>query len=152
MQTVLINRCIEKKLTLAVAESCTGGGLGALLTSVPGASQVFKGGLICYADEIKRLLLNVSDELLKSEGAVSKACAEAMARGARMLFDTDLAVAVTGIAGPSGATATKPVGLVYLCAVTADAVLTSGVKFEGDRETVRKQAMDEALRLLLKII
>jgi PncC family amidohydrolase len=152
METVLIKRCIEKKLTLAVAESCTGGGLGALLTSVPGASTVFKGGVICYADEIKRRLLNVPEEVLESEGAVSQACAEAMARGARTLCGTDLAVAITGIAGPSGATDEKPVGLVYLCAVTEDAVLSSGKKFEGDRAAIRKQAMDEALALLLKII
>jgi len=152
METTLVERCIEKKMTLAVAESCTGGMLGARIVDVPGASQVFKGGILCYADEVKRDLLNVSESVLEEEGAVSGTCAEAMAQGVRKLLNVDLAVSITGIAGPSGATAEKPVGLVYLCAATEEAVFSQGFKFEGTRLEIRRQAVDAAISMLLKVI
>jgi len=152
MYRELIESCIEKKITLAVAESCTGGGLGKKITSVPGASAVFKGGLICYSDEIKHDILGVPDVLLKSEGAISAACAESMVMGARKLFKSDIAVAITGIAGPSGATDQKPVGLVYICAETEEALVSKGLLFKGDRESIRDQAVEAAAAMLCKII
>ena len=152
MVTTLVKRCIEKKMTLAVAESCTGGLLGSKIVDVPGASQVFKGGVLCYADEVKRNLLNVPDVVREDEGAVSGACAEAMVQGVRKLLDVDLAVSITGIAGPSGGTDEKPVGLVYICAATEDAVLSQGFKFEGARSEIREQAVNAALTMLLKVI
>jgi len=152
MYKELIESCIEKKITIAVAESCTGGGLGKKLTAVPGASAVFKGGLICYSNEIKRDLLSVPEVILESEGAVSAACAESMVMGVRKLFKSDVAVAITGIAGPSGATDQKPVGLVFICAETEEALLSKGLLFKGDRESVRDQAVEAAGAMLCKII
>ena len=152
MYNSLIERCLEKGLTLTVAESCTGGGFGKEITSVPGASTVFKGGVICYSDDVKRDLLGVPAVVLESEGAVSAACAESMVTGVRKLFHADLAVAITGIAGPSGATKEKPVGLVYICAATEEALLSKGLLFEGGRESIREQAVDAALAMLLKVV
>ena len=152
METTLVKRCIEKKMTLAVAESCTGGLLGAKIVGVPGASQVFKGGVLCYADEVKHNLLNVPVSITEDDGVVSSACAEAMAQGVRKLLDVDLAVAITGIAGPSGGTDEKPVGLVFLSAATEEAVLVQGFKFEGSRTEIREQAVQAALTMMLKII
>lgn len=152
MNKILVQRCIEKNIKLAVAESCTGGLLGSFITAQPGASKVFTGGIICYTDEVKRNLLNVPEVVLESEGAVSGACAEAMVQGVRKLFDVDLAVAITGIAGPAGGTDEKPVGLVYMCAATEEAVLSQGFKFEGDRNEIREQAVKAAVSMLLKVI
>lgn len=152
MINTLIERCMEKKMTLAVAESCTGGLLGAKIVSVPGVSKVFKGGVICYADQVKTNLLSVPAYVLETEGAVSNVCAEAMAQGVRKLLDVDLAVAITGIAGPSGATDEKPVGLVYLCVTSEEAVFTRGFKFEGNRAEIRGRAVDAALKMLNKLI
>ncbi|MFO7936055.1 MAG: CinA family protein [Kiritimatiellia bacterium] len=152
MENILIKDCTEKNLSVAVAESCTGGLLGARIVNVPGASKVFKGGVLSYADEVKRHLLNVPENILKEDGAVSAACAEAMAQGVRRLMNTDLAVAVTGIAGPSGGSDEKPVGLVYLCAVTEKAVLNRGCNFEGSRLEIRRQAVDAALKMMIEII
>lgn len=152
METKLVKHCMEKNMTLAVAESCTGGLLGAKIVGVPGASQVFKGGILCYADEIKVNLLNVPAAMIEDEGVVSSSCAEAMAQGVRKLFDVDLAVAVTGIAGPSGGTDEKPVGLVFLSAATEEAVLVQGFKFEGNRTEIREQAVEAALAMMLKLI
>lgn len=148
----LVETCIDKGLSLAVAESCTGGWLGQVITAVPGASAAFKGGVICYADEVKRDLLGVPELVLKSEGAVSVTCAKHMAQGARALFKSDLAVAITGIAGPGGATESKPVGLVYICVATAETLLCQRAIFEGDRESVRQQAVAAAVAMLLKVM
>ncbi|MFA7173629.1 MAG: CinA family protein [Kiritimatiellia bacterium] len=148
----LVESCVAKGLTLAVAESCTGGWLGKEITAVPGASTVFKGGVICYADEVKRDLLGVPELVLQSEGAVSATCAKYMAQGARALLKSDIAVAITGIAGPGGATELKPVGLVYICAATAETLLCQRFCFEGDRESVRRQAVMAAVVMLLKVI
>ncbi|MDD2599067.1 MAG: CinA family protein [Kiritimatiellae bacterium] len=148
----LVESCLAKRLTLAVAESCTGGWLGKEITAIPGASAVFKGGVICYADEVKRDLLGVPEPVLQSDGAVSATCAEYMAQGARSLFKSDLALAITGIAGPGGATGLKPVGLVYICVATAERLLCQRALFKGDRESVRQQAVAAAVAMLLKVI
>ena len=139
----------DKGLTFATAESCTGGSVGGAITAVPGSSAVFLGGVISYANEVKRDVLGVPQEILDTHGAVSPECAERMAAGARNLLKADLAVALTGIAGPDGGSAEKPVGLVWFGLATKDGVRTEKVVFGGDRAAVRAQAVDHALGLLL---
>ncbi len=145
----LVKALIEKKLTCATAESCTGGGVGHAITSVAGASSVFWGGVISYDNSVKRDVLGVSEEVLLTKGAVSSECAAAMAEGARRLMGTDLAVSVTGIAGPGGGSAEKPVGLVWFGVATASGVTTDKQIFPGTREAVRTAAIEHALELLL---
>ena len=135
-------------IVCATAESCTGGGVGAAITSVPGSSSVFAGGVISYANEVKRDVLGVPEEVLASKGAVSPECAAAMAEGARRLLKADVAVSLTGIAGPDGGSAEKPVGLVWFGLSTAEGVRTERAIFAGDRAQVRAAAVDHALGML----
>jgi len=140
-------------LTVALAESCTGGLIGQLVTSVPGSSNWFRGGVVAYSNEAKRGLLGVGADLIESEGAVSGPVAEAMALGARSAFGSDYAVAVTGIAGPGGGTPDKPVGLVYTALAgpgekasgAPPAVASDQWRFSGTRETIRLRAAAYAL-------
>ena len=118
--------------TLSVAESCTGGGLGAALTAVPGSSAVFAGGVIAYSNEVKQQLLDVPAELLERHGAVSDPVVTAMAEGARQRLGTDWSIAVSGIAGPGGGTDEKPVGLVHLAVSGPDGCEATAERF-GDR-------------------
>jgi PncC family amidohydrolase len=148
-ETRLVAQCRESGVTLATAESCTGGMVAARITSVPGASAVFLGGVVSYADGVKRSLLNVPPDVLEREGAVSSGCAAAMAEGARRTLGADVSVAVTGIAGPAGGTPEKPVGLVWFAVATPDSVQTERRMFTGARDDVRRQAADHALTLLL---
>ena len=135
-------------LTCATAESCTGGGVGAAITAVPGASEVFLGGVISYATAVKQGVLGVSPTTLATVGAVSPETAAQMADGARRLLKADLAVSVTGIAGPDGGSAEKPVGLVWFGLATAAGVRTERAIFAGDRAAVRAQAVTHALGML----
>lgn len=146
----LVSVCLERGVTVATAESCTGGLVAERITSVAGASSVFLGGVVSYANAVKRDLLGVPSDLLERMGAVSAECAEAMAAGVRALMKADASVSVTGIAGPDGGTPQKPVGLVYLGVATAGGVRVERCRFEGDREAVRRQASDRALSLLLE--
>jgi len=139
----------KKRLTLAVAESCTGGLVGGRLTSVPGSSAWFHGGVIAYDNSVKTKLLGVSPALLEKHGAVSEECAAAMAEGAGKALRTDLGVAVTGIAGPDGGTKEKPVGLVHLAVYGPGGALRSRrLDIHGPREAVRARAAGAALALL----
>lgn len=149
MVDTLIKHCLKKGITLAVAESCTGGLLGAKIVDVSGVSQVFKGGVICYANAVKINLLGVSASIIEQEGAVSSACAEAMACGVRELLDADLAIAITGVAGPSGGTLKKPVGLVYLCVATRESLTVRDFQFQGTRSEIREQAAESAVEMML---
>ena len=137
--------------TLATAESCTGGGIGDALTAVPGASNVYKGGIISYCNEIKRDLLNVPADVLQLYGAVSAPVAEAMARGARSALNTDIAVSVTGLAGPSGDEFENPVGTVYIGYADAHICTHRHFCFAGEREAVRAQAVEAALAFILEL-
>ena len=137
--------------TLATAESCTGGMIGAALTAVPGASRVFRGGVISYTNEVKNRLLGVDAELLETHGAVSASVAEAMARGARAVLKTDLAVSVTGLAGPGGDEFGNPVGTVFIGYADENTVRAEEYHFTGDREAVRQQAVQAALALILRM-
>lgn len=139
-------------LRLATAESCTGGLVGARLTDVPGASDVYVGGVVAYSNELKRSALGVSDETLRAHGAVSKETAAAMASGARARLSADVGVAVTGVAGPGGGTPEKPVGLVYLHAEGPDGQSAWSGCLPGDREAVRNRATALALHLLRQLL
>ena len=136
--------------TLATAESCTGGGIGEALTAVPGASNVFKGGIISYCNEIKQKLLNVPDTMLEEFGAVSAPVAEAMAKGARIALDADIAVSVTGLAGPSADEFGNPVGTVFVGYADGEKMLSRRFLFSGDRDRIREQAIEAALLLILE--
>lgn len=139
----------ERGKTLAVAESCTGGMVSTLLTDVPGSSDYFVGSVVSYANSAKRDLLSVSEETLRLHGAVSEEAAREMARGARERFGTDLAAAVTGIAGPDGGTPEKPVGTVYFALADRDnREVVKKRSFVGDRAVVRRAAALQTLELL----
>ncbi len=136
--------------TLATAESLTGGGIGATLTAVPGASAVFKGGVISYTDEVKRCVLGVSKDALETCGAVSEPVASQMAVGARRVLHADIAVSVTGLAGPTGDAFGHEVGTVFIGFADATRAFAREYHFSGDREAVRQQTIDAALSLVLE--
>jgi nicotinamide-nucleotide amidase len=134
--------------TVATAESCTGGGVAARLTSVAGSSNYFLGGIVAYSNEAKESLLGVSSETLATRGAVSAECAREMAEGARRAFGASFGVSTTGIAGPSGATERKPVGLVYIALAGPDGISVEEFHFPGGRAVVTDAATEAALLLL----
>ena len=136
--------------TLVTAESLTGGGIGNVLTAVPGASAEFKGGIISYTNEVKRDVLGVPDEILQRYGAVSPWTAGYMASGARKLLKADVAVSVTGLAGPSGDEFGHEVGTVFIGFESSARALVKQYHFSGDREVVRAQTIEAALQLVLE--
>lgn len=140
---------ILKGRTLATAESCTGGGIGAALTAVPGSSEVFAGGVISYSNAVKQGILGVPEEWIEKYGAVSPWVAMEMASGVRGLLHTDVAVSVTGLAGPGGDEYGHPVGTVYIGYEDKERNGVHHYRFEGDREAVRQQAVEAALKLIL---
>jgi nicotinamide-nucleotide amidase len=148
LEQAVIHLLIERGKTLAVAESCTGGGLGARLTSIPGSSAAFLGGIISYSNEVKERLLGVPEELLAEHGAVSAPVAGAMARGARERLGADYALSITGVAGPDGGTESKPVGLAYVGLAGPNGVRTTENHFIGIREDVRRRSTQVALQML----
>jgi nicotinamide-nucleotide amidase len=152
VEELVLDAARAQGLTLATAESCTGGLVGARLTGVPGASAVFVGGVISYSDDLKRRELGVAEETLRDHGAVSAEAAREMAAGARERLGADLAVAVTGIAGPDGGTPEKPVGLVYLHALGPMGDSALRVTLPGDREAVRARATNLALHMLRRLL
>lgn len=140
---------LRARYRLATAESCTGGGLAWVLTSVTGSSRWFERGFITYSNESKRELLDVPEKLLESEGAVSEPVAAAMAEGALAHSHAELSVAITGIAGPDGGSPDKPVGTVCFAWAGAGDTTTARVRFDGDREAVRRQSILMAIQGLL---
>jgi nicotinamide-nucleotide amidase len=152
VEELVLEACRDAGLSLGVAESCTGGLVAARLTSIPGASDVFKGGVVAYADEVKVAQLGMPEELLERHGAVSAEAAEAMAAGARERLGVDVAVAVTGIAGPGGGTPEKPVGLVYLHAEGPEDSVGRQFDFPGDRDAIRARATAAALHLVRRLL
>ena len=135
--------------TLATAESCTGGGIGAALTAVPGSSAVYKGGIISYTNDVKEKQLGVSRDLLSTKGAVCAPVAEAMATSVRNRLGADIAVSVTGLAGPDGDSFGNPVGRVYIGYSDAHKTISKIFTFQGDRDAVRYQSVQAALRVIL---
>jgi nicotinamide-nucleotide amidase len=144
----VIDLCREHGWTLATAESCTGGLVGAALTTRAGASDVYVGGVIAYSNDVKRSQLGIPDETLRAHGAVSAETAVSMAAGARRALDADVAVSVTGVAGPGGGSPDKPVGLVYITVSSPDGDATEKLQLDGDRERIRTDATSAALQLL----
>ena len=140
-----------KGKTLVTAESCTGGGIGAALTAVPGSSEVYKGGVICYTNWVKNQILYVDQTLLDTHGAVSAPVAEAMAIGARAALQADIAVSVTGLAGPGTDDFGNAVGTVYIGYSDETVTQVKRFSFSGDRDSVRKQAVSAALELILQM-
>jgi len=152
VEELVLDLCAAGGLSLATAESCTGGMVAERLTSVPGSSQVFVGAVVAYADEVKAAELGVPQELLQQHGAVSAEVAAAMAAGARERLGADVSVAVTGIAGPDGGSDEKPVGLVYLHAEAPHGARSADFVFPGDREGVRRRAAVTALHLVRRLL
>ena len=149
---IVLDLARERGLTLATAESCTGGLVAARLTSVPGSSDVFRGGVVAYSNDVKERELGVAASVLEEHGAVSAETAKAMAEGARVRLGVDLAVAVTGVAGPGGGTEDKPVGLVYVHAAGPDGEEARRSDLPGDREMVRGRAAAAALHLVRRVL
>ena len=141
--------CISRGLQCAVAESCTGGMLGAYVTRLPGASRWFAGGIVAYDNRVKTQLLDIEPELLHAHGAVSEPAARRMAQGVRDLLRVHAAVAITGIAGPDGGSPEKPVGLAWIGCALPNAAHARSFQFQGTREQVRRAACAEAIRYLL---
>jgi PncC family amidohydrolase len=142
----------ERGWSCATAESCTGGGIALGITSIAGSSDYMQGGIVAYSNDVKRTLLHVSQATLDSVGAVSESCAREMARGVRQTIGTDVGISSTGIAGPGGATARKPVGLVYIAVSTPDAEVARELRLSGDRQYVMRESARLALDLALSVI
>jgi nicotinamide-nucleotide amidase len=151
--TTLIKLCIERKLTIATAESCTGGLVAGALTEVAGSSAVLDRGFVTYSNNAKQQMLGVPAETLKDYGAVSRQTADAMAQGALEKAKVDLAVSITGIAGPGGGSPDKPVGLVHFAAVSRDGTTLHAAMRYGDigRSAVRHKSVLQALRMLQEL-
>lgn len=152
LAAILLDICRAKGLRLAVAESCTGGLLGARLTAIPGSSDVFVGGVIAYSNEVKVRELGVVERSLAEHGAVSEQVVTEMATGARKRLGVDLALAITGIAGPGGGTPEKPVGLVWIAVAVGDRVEAKRIQSWGDREEVRYRAAQAAMELARRLL
>jgi PncC family amidohydrolase len=139
----------KRELQLALAESCTGGLIGNRITDVPGSSEYFLGGVVAYAYEAKVALLGVAWDTLNTKGAVSQETVLEMAHGARRILDTDIAVSVTGVAGPGGGTPEKPVGITWIGLVAKEGEWTRLFQFSGDREQNKNSSANAALEILL---
>jgi len=150
----VIGAAHKQRLTIATAESCTGGGIGTALTSVPGSSNVYEGGIISYSNDVKINLLAVPKKTIKQHGAVSQQTAKAMAEGARKVLFTDLAISVTGIAGPTGGTPDKPVGTVWIgLAQKGQNTVTEHHLFADEgRESIRVNSILQAIKLLKQVV
>ena len=152
VEEMVLSLCRTLGFTLATAESCTGGQVGERLTSVPGASDVFVGGVVAYADSVKAGQLGVAADLLREHGAVSAEVAAAMARGARERLGADVGLAVTGVAGPDGGTPDKPVGLVYIHAEAPGSSRGADFSYPGDRDSIRRRAAIAVLHLARRVL
>ena len=149
---IVLGLCRARGLRLATAESCTGGMVAARLTAVPGASDVFVGSIVAYANAVKEASLGVPARLIEEHGAVSAEAAAAMAHGLRERLGADVAVAVTGVAGPGGGTAEKPVGLVFAHAVGPDGEKSVRTELPGDRDLIRGRATAASLHLVRRLL
>lgn len=147
-ETIIGQLALRRQITLAVAESCTGGLVGHRLTNVPGSSAYFLGGVIAYAEAIKIALLGVQPETLRQFGAVSEPTAREMARGVRQKLGATLGLAITGIAGPGGATPGKPVGLTWIALAAPDYAQAERYVWTGDREANKAGSAEAALKML----
>jgi PncC family amidohydrolase len=142
----------ERQLRISVCESCTGGMLGAAITRAPGSSRYFAGGIIAYSDAVKKSIVGVKRSTLERFGAVSAQTAREMARGVRHRFRSDIGVAITGIAGPGGGTAKKPVGLVYIAVAGGQRCMVKRFMFIGGRQTIRRSSVEKAFDMLREML
>ena len=147
----LVGLFTEKKLTLSCAESLTGGLFAHTITSIPGVSKLFKGGVVTYWNEAKANVISVSKETIDEYGVVSSECASEMARGVKNLFNTDVAISFTGNAGPTSMEG-KPVGLVYIGVIIKDTVFTFEYMFECDRNQIREACVKQGIKKILELI
>jgi nicotinamide-nucleotide amidase len=152
MEEVIGRQLRESGSTLAVAESCTSGMLGMHITRVPGSSDYFRGGVLCYSNEAKMELCGIPSELLQKHGAVSAEAAEALARGVRQALHSDIGLSITGIAGPGGGTPEKPVGLVYIGISDGQQTESRHRIMPGDRESIRERSTYLALSWLRRFL
>ena len=152
VEELVLDRCRDRGWTLATAESCTGGLVAAGLTAIPGSTDVITGGIVAYANEVKVDELGVPRQLIEQHGAVSAEVAAAMASGVRERLGADVAVSVTGVAGPGGGTEEKPVGLVYFHAETPEASRGGSFSFPGDRDSIRRRAVVASLHLVRRLL
>lgn len=152
LEILIGERLTRHPLTLAVAESCTGGLVGHRLTNVPGSSAYFLGGVMAYSYDAKEHLLGVPHDTLYDHGAVSEAVARAMARGVRRILGADIGVAVTGIAGPGGGSPDKPVGLTWIALSARDVEIAEQHIWGGDRESNKAQSAEAVLKLLYEYL
>jgi PncC family amidohydrolase len=149
LEQQLFSILAESNVTIAAAESCTGGLVAYRITSVPGSSEYFLGSVVAYSNDLKHKILGVSNETLEQRGAVSAECAREMATGARQLTGASIAVSTTGIAGPGGATSRKPVGLIYFACATPESVTIHDVNWDGSRRQNMEDAAEFALQLII---
>ena len=152
LAAVVLGVARERGLHIATAESCTGGLLGARITAIPGSSDVYAGGVVAYANDVKEHLLDVAAETLRAHGAVSEAAAAEMAAGIQSRIGSEIGVGITGVAGPGGGTPEKPVGLVWIAARLRDGQRTHGRVYVGDREEIRLRATQAALEMIRRMI
>ena len=152
LAAAILDRCRELGHTIGVAESCTGGLLGARLTSIPGSSDVVLGGVIAYANDVKRDLLDVDEGSLATHGAVSETVVREMAEGVRVRVKSSVGLAITGVAGPSGGTPEKPVGTVWIAAALPDSTRAVQLRLIGDRDEIRRRATQSTLELLRRTL
>ncbi len=149
----LVDMLIKKNYTITAAESCTGGLFASYITSVAGSSECFKGSFVTYSNEMKMKMINVSSNMLQKHGAVSSECVTEMCRGAMLQTSSDISIAISGIAGPSGATPNKPVGTVYIAVLyKAHLIKVGHYIFEGNRDDVRNYSVKEALSSVIKLL
>ena len=151
METSLGNMLIAKSLTVAVAESCTGGYISHMITNISGSSKVFERGIICYSNESKIQLLNVDSEIIENYGAVSESVANQLAFNIRVLSNTDIGIGITGIAGPKGGTEEKPVGLVYIGVSTSEKTEVHKFEFKADRIVFKKLVLGKIIEFLKEL-
>lgn len=152
LATQLGSELLNKKEILVTAESCTGGGIAHAITEIPGSSQWFDCGWVTYSNRSKTKMLRVPETLIQQHGAVSGEVAAAMAKGALMVTNGSIAIATTGIAGPDGATPTKPIGTVWFGLATDCLIHTKQQRFSGDRQAIRERSVEHALTLLLEFV
>ena len=144
----IIEKLIEKKIVVSTAESCTGGMIASAITDVPGSSTIFGYGMVTYSNEAKRMILGVKKETLDRVGAVSEETAFEMAKGLKRVSVADVAVSVTGIAGPGGGSEQKPVGLVYMGLAKGEEIFVKKNLFSGSRDEIRRQTVNTALNFI----
>lgn len=143
---------LQNNFTIACAESCTGGLLTSILTDVSGSSAYLKGAIVAYSNDVKQLLLGVQEITLLENGAVSATTAMEMAQGIRKKLEVDIGVAITGIAGPTGGSVNKPVGLVFIAVSGAEGTISASFNFRGSRGFIKEQSVNSALNMIYKYV